>query len=200
MADRYTGRHIHQTRHGAWVQKKRSRSRPSHTVLPTAAALTISGVLIGGAGAVIQFGGSGAPARSDYSAAYDPADYPPPDRNAQLNRASRDEPRTAAGQAEQAEQQGAPGDAVVTTTTGSCTASLSSEVVGLTAATGTLPVNSMVRVTNLANGKTVDVWVSDRDSAAGECLDLSEAAFEKLAGAGQGVVDVRYEVLIEDAT
>lgn len=187
LGDRYAGRHIRQSRHGAWMWKKRARSRSRTSVLPTAAALTISGVLIGGAGAVIQFGDA---EDGPSNTAYDPADYPPPDRNAQLNRASRDEARTAPATGE-----------VTVIESGSCQATLSTGAVGLTAATDTLPANSVVRVTNLANGRSVDVWVREADSSAGTdvCLNLSAAAFERL-GESAGVVDVRYEVLVQDAT
>lgn len=147
-------------------------------------------MLIGGAGAVIQFGSTSQPADADRGLAYDPADYLPPDRNAQVDRASRDESRT--------EQ--APGNAPVETT-GACQASLvANDGPAMTAATDVLPTDSIVRVTNVANGKSVEVRVVGAPSGDGRCLDLSQAAFEQIASAGLGVVDVRYEVLVQDAT
>ena len=72
---------------------------------------------------------------------------------------------------------------------------------GLTAAHKTLPFNTMVRVTNLANGKSVVVRINDRGPfIAGRCLDLSAASFAAIANLNTGVIDVRYEVLVQDAT
>jgi rare lipoprotein A len=71
----------------------------------------------------------------------------------------------------------------------------------LTAAHATLPFNSRVRVTNLANGKSVVVRINDRAPVIeNRCLDLSRAAFAAIANPSAGVVDVRYDVLIQDAT
>jgi rare lipoprotein A len=67
---------------------------------------------------------------------------------------------------------------------------------GLTAAHKTLPFNTMVRVTNLANGKSVTVRINDRGPfVKGRCLDLARGAFTKIASTGAGVIDARYEVL-----
>jgi rare lipoprotein A len=72
---------------------------------------------------------------------------------------------------------------------------------GLTAANRDLPFNSVVRVTNKANGESVVVRINDRGGSYGNrCLDLSRGAFSTIADVGQGVVDVRYEVLAADAT
>jgi rare lipoprotein A len=190
VADRYTGRHIRQNRHGAWRQKKRSRSRPGHANLPAAAALTISGFLIGGAGAVLQFGSTGTAGGTAGMSAYDPADLAPPDRSAQADRASRDEDRGAA-----------PGNGAVQSN-GTCQASVTDDedLQGLRAATSNLPANSIVRVTNPANGKSVEVLITATADEAGRCLDLSRDAFQEIANANAGVVDVRYEVLLQDAT
>jgi rare lipoprotein A len=47
----------------------------------------------------------------------------------------------------------------------------------------------------------VVVRINDRGPfVSGRCLDLSEAAFSAIASLGAGVVDVRYEVLVQDAT
>ena len=104
LADRYTGRHIRQARHGAWVNKKRTRSQPSRQLLPAAAALTVAGILIGGAGAAMQLSASSTGGADIDITAYDPADYPPADpdamgadRDALANRSSRDQPRPFVG-------------------------------------------------------------------------------------------------------
>jgi rare lipoprotein A len=65
-----------------------------------------------------------------------------------------------------------------------------------TAANKTLPFDTRVRVTNLANGKSVVVRINDRGPfIAGRCLDLSRAAFATIANLSSGVVSVKYEVL-----
>jgi rare lipoprotein A len=67
---------------------------------------------------------------------------------------------------------------------------------GLTAAHKTLPFNTMVRVTNRANGKSVTVRINDRGPfVSGRCLDLARGAFTKIASTSAGVIDARYEVL-----
>lgn len=69
----------------------------------------------------------------------------------------------------------------------------------LTAAHRTLPLGTRVRVTNVANGRTVIVRVNDRGPFIdGRILDLSHAAARELDALGAGVVTVRIEVL-EDA-
>jgi rare lipoprotein A len=66
----------------------------------------------------------------------------------------------------------------------------------MTAAHQTLPFDTRVRVTNLANGESVIVRINDRGPfVAGRCLDLSRGAFRVIAPLDAGVVDVRYEVL-----
>lgn len=66
---------------------------------------------------------------------------------------------------------------------------------GLTAAHPTLPLNSLVQVTNLANGREVIVRVTDRGPFVGERLiDMSHAAAVALGYEAQGQtrVHVRY--------
>jgi rare lipoprotein A len=66
----------------------------------------------------------------------------------------------------------------------------------LTAAHKTLPFNTRVRVTNLANGKSVIVRINDRGPyVGGRCLDLSRAGFRAIASLNTGLIDGRYEVL-----
>ena len=66
----------------------------------------------------------------------------------------------------------------------------------LTAAHKHLPFNTMVRVTNLRNGKTVIVRINNRGPyAKGRILDLSVVAAKKLEMMGDGIIPVRAEVL-----
>lgn len=66
----------------------------------------------------------------------------------------------------------------------------------LTAAHRTLPIPSYVRVTNLANGKTVVVRVNDRGPFHGNrVIDLSKGAASQLGFVGQGMAQVRIESL-----
>lgn len=65
----------------------------------------------------------------------------------------------------------------------------------LTAAHKTLAFDTKVRVTNVANGKTVTVRINDRGPfVGGRCLDLSQAAFETIAPLSAGVASIRFEV------
>lgn len=69
----------------------------------------------------------------------------------------------------------------------------------LTAAHRTLPMPSMVRVTNLKNGKTAIVRVNDRGPFAhNRIIDLSKAAAQKIDMIGSGVAEVRVEYLQEE--
>jgi rare lipoprotein A len=210
LADRYTGRHQRQARHGAWVNKKRSRVKPTSQFLPAAAAVTVAGFLFGGAGAAIHF--SPASNDTDLSVKYDPADLPPPDRNAQSDRVSRTEDRSEIPGSIAVPANGiAAGSAETVIGHGACKATYfdqaqltaSGELTSpgeLTAANKDLPFNSLVRVTNPANGQSVVVRINDRGPYGDRCLDLSESAFSSIANLGTGVVDVRYEVLAQDAT
>jgi len=66
----------------------------------------------------------------------------------------------------------------------------------LTAAHRTLPLHSSARVTNLANGKSVTVTVTDRGPHRGDrIIDLSQNAAERLGMRQQGVAMVRIEPL-----
>ena len=62
----------------------------------------------------------------------------------------------------------------------------------LTAAHRTLPLGTRVRVTNLANGRSVVVRVNDRGPfVPGRILDLSYAAAQALAAVHAGITRVR---------
>lgn len=66
----------------------------------------------------------------------------------------------------------------------------------LTAAHRTLPFNTKVRVTNLNNGKSTIVRITDRGPfVEGRIIDLSMAAAREIDSIGPGVVPVRLEVL-----
>ncbi|MCB2153989.1 septal ring lytic transglycosylase RlpA family protein [bacterium] len=66
----------------------------------------------------------------------------------------------------------------------------------LTAAHGNIPLGSVVRVTNLENGRSVVVRVNDRfPGTKGRIIDLSRASFASLAPVERGVIPVRLEVL-----
>jgi rare lipoprotein A len=69
----------------------------------------------------------------------------------------------------------------------------------LTAAHRSLPLGTRVRVTNVANGRTVVVRINDRGPfVGGRIIDLSRAAAQELGSLGAGLFPVRLEVL-EDA-
>lgn len=76
----------------------------------------------------------------------------------------------------------------------------------MTAAHPTLPMGTVVKVTNLNNGKSVVVTINDRGPYARaskaskyrgskRIIDLSEGAFLKIASKKSGVTDVRVDVI-----
>jgi len=66
----------------------------------------------------------------------------------------------------------------------------------LTAAHRTLPFETVVRVTNLNNGKTTTVRITDRGPFVdNRIIDLSQAAAREIESIGPGIVPVRIEVL-----
>lgn len=202
MAARYTGRHVRQARHAAWLKKERSRSRrPSAHLLPALAAVVVAGFLVGGASTAIAL------SPVDYAAevpTVDPADIPPPDPRAGTQVA----PRTAARAPLVPAGVAGNSYSAAVVETGSCQASYngragyrtaSGEIldpVNHTAAHETLPFGSLVRVTNQATGASVVVRINDRGPYfRGRCLDLSAGAFAAIANPADGVAQVRYEVL-----
>jgi rare lipoprotein A (peptidoglycan hydrolase) len=63
---------------------------------------------------------------------------------------------------------------------------------GFTAASKTLPMGSIVRVTNLQNGRWVNVRINDRGPVApGRSIDLSTAAAQSIGLAKSGVARVK---------
>ena len=66
----------------------------------------------------------------------------------------------------------------------------------LTAAHRTLPLGTRVLVTNLANGRSIEVRINDRGPVASDrIIDLSFAAARALGGIGAGVFRVRIAVV-----
>ncbi|WAJ71585.1 septal ring lytic transglycosylase RlpA family protein [Catenovulum adriaticum] len=66
----------------------------------------------------------------------------------------------------------------------------------LMAAHKILPFGSRVKVTNLANNQSVTVKINDRGPfVSGRVIDLSRAAFSKIANLNQGVVQVTIQVV-----
>jgi len=65
----------------------------------------------------------------------------------------------------------------------------------------TLPMGTIVEVTNIANGKSVKVKVTDSGPfGAGRILDLSKKAFAKIASPSDGIAKVEYHVYNPDST
>ncbi len=70
----------------------------------------------------------------------------------------------------------------------------------LTAAHPTLPLPSLVRVTNLENGRSVVVRVNDRGPfVRGRIIDMSRRSARLLGFQGKGTAKVRVSVLAEDS-
>ena len=66
----------------------------------------------------------------------------------------------------------------------------------LVAAHRTMPFNTWLKVTNLKNGRTVNVRVIDRGPFVdGRIIDLSKAAAREIEMIGPGVAPVRLEVI-----
>ncbi len=71
---------------------------------------------------------------------------------------------------------------------------------GLTAAHKTLPMPSMVRVTNLENGRSIAVRVNDRGPfEAGRVIDLSRRGAQLLGFIDKGTARVRVEIMAEES-
>ena len=70
------------------------------------------------------------------------------------------------------------------------------DMYGLTAAHKTLPLNTIVRVTNLANNKSLILRINDRGPyVKGRILDCSYGAAKKLDFLLQGTTKVRIEII-----
>jgi len=68
---------------------------------------------------------------------------------------------------------------------------------GLTCAIWNLPFNTILKVTNLENGKSVFVRVNDRGPARrlNRAIDLTKAAFSRIADLDKGLADVSIEII-----
>jgi len=67
----------------------------------------------------------------------------------------------------------------------------------LTAAHKTIPFGTIVEVTNLANGKSIQVRITDRGPyGPGRVIDLSSGAFKELAPLSQGIMYVQYKEVL----
>jgi len=70
------------------------------------------------------------------------------------------------------------------------------DMYGLTAAHKTLPLNTIVRVTNLENEKSLILRINDRGPyVKGRMLDCSYGAALKLGFIGNGTTKVKVEVI-----
>lgn len=70
----------------------------------------------------------------------------------------------------------------------------------MTAAHRTLPFGTWVRVTNLVNGKTADVRITDRGPFIdGRIIDLSHAAARAIDLIGPGIAQVRVDIIAAPA-
>lgn len=66
----------------------------------------------------------------------------------------------------------------------------------LTAAHKTLPFGTIVKVTNVKNGKTVRVEITDRGPfKKGKVIDLTPAAFAKIESKSMGIAQIKLEVV-----
>jgi rare lipoprotein A len=71
---------------------------------------------------------------------------------------------------------------------------------GLTAAHPTLPIPSVVRVTNLENGRSLVVRINDRGPfVGGRIIDVSRRAAQLLGFEHKGVARVHVEILADDS-
>lgn len=112
-------------------------------------------------------------------------------------------PTPAGGRADYhvASRGGSPGDRLAASWYGAEFQGLSTasgepfDRLSLTAAHRTLPLGTRVVVTNLKNGKSVEIRVNDRGPfVSGRDIDLSEAAFSAIAPLEAGVVPVRLQI------
>ncbi|MAE69488.1 MAG: hypothetical protein CME06_03345 [Gemmatimonadetes bacterium] len=70
------------------------------------------------------------------------------------------------------------------------------DMYGISAAHRTLPFGARVRVTHLANGRTIEVRINDRGPfIEGRIIDLSYGAAQTLGMVREGVVPVEIEVV-----
>jgi peptidoglycan lytic transglycosylase len=75
----------------------------------------------------------------------------------------------------------------------------------LTCAIWGVPFNTLIKVTNLINGRSVIVRVNDRGPAKrlvaqGRIIDLSKAAFYEISSLDKGLVTIKMEILRQTAS
>ena len=191
------------------------RKAPRRTVIPATAAIVVAAVLVGVAIASLQLGPAKPVASTDTVAADDRTTADRAGRG-ELREAPSPSPSESASPSPSPSKSPSPTPSKSKTptktpagvaSTGTCQASFYADGSrtangetfdpnGLTAAHKTLPFNTMVRVTNLANGKSVVVRINDRGPfVSGRCLDLAKGAFVTIASVNAGVINARYEVL-----
>lgn len=127
--------------------------------------------------------------------------------DAKAKESKKEEPKEEGKDEEQSQSSGGGSGLTPSGESGSCEMSMYSEPQAtasgetfdpsaMTAAHKTLPMDTMVKVTNPDSGKSVTVRINDRGPYVdGRCLDLSTASFTKIASEGQGVADVDYQVV-----
>jgi rare lipoprotein A len=190
VSDRYSARH------GGTIKPRQRRAR-STKLVRTAATFTIAGLLVGGAGAVLNATRSaGAPADTS---TYSLGSFQ--DRDSSGSFQDRPTERADRGSAREA-----PATSGKVVSSGKCAASAyeadggtasgeAFDAAALTAAHRTLPFGTRVRITNPTTGAAVVVLVNDRGPDADKgCLALSPAAFDKISKS-DGVLTVKFEVL-----
>ena len=64
---------------------------------------------------------------------------------------------------------------------------------GMTAASNSLSYGTIVKVTNISNGKSVEVKIVDHGIQGGAIIDLSDTAFSQLSPLSKGKIQVRLE-------
>jgi len=70
------------------------------------------------------------------------------------------------------------------------------DMYAMTAAHKELPFGTIVEVTNLANGKSVQVEITDRGPyGPGRVIDLTSAAFDEISDLHRGIINVQYKVI-----
>ena len=70
------------------------------------------------------------------------------------------------------------------------------DMYGLTAAHKTFPLNTICRVTNISNNKSLILRINDRGPYVGErILDCSYGAAKKLGFLNEGVTEVKIEII-----
>ncbi|MGF1696029.1 septal ring lytic transglycosylase RlpA family protein [Vibrio lamellibrachiae] len=70
-----------------------------------------------------------------------------------------------------------------------------------TAAHKTLPFGTIVKVTNTANGKSVDVKINDRGPfVKGRVIDLSQKSFGQIGNIKKGLAPIKIEIIDDSNT